>query len=272
MIKGLYTSASGMNAELLRQDVVANNIANVSTPGFKKEDATFESFGDTLIKRIYDRMDDGSYRSDAGAGAAAVLGARPVTLGVAGSGVMPSETVTHFSDGNLLRTDRPLDVALQGNGLFTVERGDGSLAYTRTGSFTLDAEKNLVTMAGDRVMGTSGQPIKITGGEVVIDETGSIKVDGVEADRFALVGWDKDRFMRLGENLFAAKPAPLEGIGEDTELHVRVAQGFTEGANVNTVEEMVRMISVMRAYEANQKSIQMQDDTLNQLINQVGRV
>lgn len=267
MIKGLYTSASGMNAELLRQDVVANNLANVSTAGFKKEDATFESFGDTLIKRIHDRMDGQSQ-----AGGAAVFGAHAVSLGVAGSGVMPSETVTHFSDGNLIRTDRPLDVALQGNGLFTVERGDGSLAYTRSGSFTLDGERNLVTMAGDKVLGTGGQPIKIQGGEVVIDETGGIKVDGIDNGHFAMVGWDKERFTRLGENLFAAKQSALEGLGDEPELNVRVAQGFTEGANVNTVEEMVRMISVMRAYEANQKSVQMQDDTLNQLINQVGRV
>jgi flagellar basal-body rod protein FlgG len=270
MIKGLYTSASGMNAELLRQDVVANNLANVSTAGFKKEDATFQAFGDTLIKRIHDRMDNGAPQG--GAAMASMLTARPIALGAAGSGVMPSETVTHFSDGALIRTDRPLDVALQGNALFTVERGDGSLAYTRAGSFTVDGDRNLVTMAGDKVMGTSGQPIKIQGGQVVIDETGGIKVDGVEADKFALVAWDKERFNRLGENLFAAKPAPLEGLGEDTALDARVAQGFTEGANVNTVEEMVRMISVMRAYEANQKSVQMQDDTLNQLINQVGRV
>jgi flagellar basal-body rod protein FlgG len=186
--------------------------------------------------------------------------------------VQASETVTNFSDGALLRTDRPLDVALQGNALFTVERGDGSLAYTRAGSFTLNGDQELVTMAGDKVMGTSGQPIKITGGEVVIDETGGIKVDGVEADRFALVGWDKERFTRLGENLFLARPAALEGLGDETPLNGRVAQGFTEAANVNTVEEMVRMISVMRAYEANQKSIQMQDDSLNQLINQAGKV
>jgi flagellar basal-body rod protein FlgG len=271
MIKGLYTSASGMNAELLRQDVVANNLANVSTAGFKKEDASFEAFGDKLLQRINDRMD--AQTGGAGAAMAAnVFGGRSTTLGVAGSGVRPAETTTHFSDGALVRTDRPLDIGLQGNALFTVERGDGSLAYTRAGSFTLNSDHELVTMAGDKVMGTSGQPIKIDGGEVVVDETGGIKVDGVEADRFALVAWDKDRFSRLGENLYLARPAALEGVGEEQPVNVRVAQGFNEAANVNTVEEMVRMIGVMRAYEANQKSIQMQDDSLNQLINQVGKV
>lgn len=267
MIKGLYTAASGMNAELLRQDVVANNLANVSTAGYKKEDAVFEAFGDRLLKRIHDRMDT------QGPGAPALAGgAAAVPLGVAGSGVLAAETVTHFSDGALSRTDRPLDVALQGQALFTVERGDGSLAYTRNGSFTLDGGQMLVTMAGDRVIGTSGQPIRISGGQVVIDETGNIKVDGVDAGRFALVAWDRDRFSRLGENLYLATPDALEGVGEEAVVDARVVQGFTEAANVQVVEEMVRMIGVMRAYEANQKSVQMQDETLSKLINEAGRV
>lgn len=265
MIKGLYTAASGMNAELLRQDMVANNLANVSTMGFKKEDAAFEAFGDKLLKRIHDRMDGGA------SAAMGLIGQGAVALGSAGSGVRAAETVTNFSDGGLLRTDRPLDMALQGNALFTVERGDGSLAYTRAGSFTLDGEQHLVTMAGDRLMGASGQPIKITGGQVVVDESGSIKVDGVETDKFALVAWDKDRFTRLGENLFLARPSALEGVGEEGAVDGRVVQGFNEGANVQVVEEMVRMISVMRAYEANQKSVQMQDETLGKLINEAGR-
>lgn len=271
MIKGLYTAASGMNAELLRQDVVANNLANVSTAGFKKEDAAFEAFGNRLLKRIHDRMDAQGQGNGLAAAAAVVAGRGPVDLGVAGTGVRAAETVTHFSDGALSRTDRALDAALQGNALFTVERGDGSLAYTRAGSFTLDGEKNLVTMAGDRVMGTSGQPIKITGGQVVIDEAGHVKVDGVEADQFALVAWDKDRFIRLGENLYLAQPSALEGVGEEPVVDARVVQGFTEASNVQVVEEMVRMIGVMRAYEANQKSVQMQDETLGKLINEAGR-
>jgi flagellar basal-body rod protein FlgG len=259
-----------MNAELIRQDVVANNLANVSTAGFKKQDAVFEAFPDRLLKRIHDRMD-----APGGAAGSAVMMApfhASTQLGAMGSGVRLSETATHFSDGAVVRTDRPLDVALQGNALFTVERGDGSLAYTRAGSFTIDGEQNLVTMAGDRVMGTSGQPIKITGSQVVIDGAGEIKVDGVNADRFALVGWDKERFSRLGENLYTKTPDALEGLGEEEPVGAQVLQGFTEQANVQVVEEMVRMISVMRAYEANQKSIQMQDDTLNKLINEAGRV
>jgi flagellar basal-body rod protein FlgF len=266
MIKGLYTAASGMNAELMRQDVVANNLANVSTAGYKKQDAVFEAFGDRLLKRIHDRMDSPSL-------AAQALGAarRTPSLGAAGSGVKVVETGTHFSDGALLRTDRPLDVALQGKALFTVERGDGSIAYTRNGNFTLDGEQLLVTMAGDRVIGTSGQPIKIVGEQVVIDEGGAVRVDGVEADRLALVAWEPGRFSRLGENLFLAQPSALEGLGEEAVVEAKVVQGFTEAANVQVVEEMVRMIGVMRAYEANQKSVQMQDETLNKLINEVGR-
>lgn len=267
MIRGLYTAASGMNAELIRQDIIANNLANVSTAGFKKSDAVFEAFPVRLLKRIHDRMDAQNLAF------ALPSFYRPAApLGTLGSGVKLSETKLHFSDGPMIRTDRPLDVALQGNGLFTVERGDGSLVYTRNGNFTLDAEKYLVTLGGDRVMGSNGRPIQIQGTDVVIDERGAIKVDGVDAGSLALVAYDSLRFERLGENMYVRRQDALEGIGEEPQADVRVLQGFSEQANVQVVEEMVRMIGVLRAYEANQKSVQMQDDSLNKLINEAGRV
>jgi flagellar basal-body rod protein FlgG len=259
-----------MNAELLRQDVVSNNLANVSTVGFKKDDAVFEAFPNRLLKRIHDRMEQGHGMAAGPDVPAMALFNNPQNLGVIGQGVKPSDTVVHFSDGSVTRTDRPLDLALQGNALFTVERADGSIAYTRNGNFTLDGEKHLVTMAGDRVLAASGAPLDMEGSEVVVDAAGGVKVDGVDRGKLQLAAYDPSKFTKLGENLYVRVPDALEGIGEEEPAVGTVHQGYTEQANVQVVEEMVRMISVMRAYEANQKSIQMQDDSLARLISQVG--
>ncbi len=163
MIRGLYTAASGMNAEELRQDVIADNLANVSTTGFKKDEAVFQACPDQMIQRIHDRMDEAASKQASAFGSQAA-----VPLGKLGQGVMPDATVTNFSDGSVIRTDRPLDLALHGNALFTVQRGDGSTAYTRAGNFTLNTDQDLVTEAGELVMSTGGQPISVDGAQVTV--------------------------------------------------------------------------------------------------------
>ena len=266
MLRGLYTSASGMNAELLRQDVVANNIANAGTTGFKKDDAVFESFPDRLLKRIHDRMDAGT-----GPAGMAALTAQPQTIGMMGQGVRPVDTPTHFTDGSPIMTGRPLDLAMQGNGLFTVQQSDGSMAYTRDGSFTLNGENQLTTMSGNLVMGQGERPLVITGTNVVVDDGGVVKVDGVDAGRLALAAYDPHTFEKRGENLYVRQDDALSAMGEDSAPDGRLMQGYTEGSNVQVVTEMVRMIEVDRAYDSNSKIIQMQDETLGRLINDVGK-
>jgi flagellar basal-body rod protein FlgG len=267
MLRGLYTSASGMAAEQMRQDTIANNLANVSTTGFKKDEAVFKAFPNHLLQRIHDRMDEAA----AGQGSLPLAFAQPTQLGMMGQGNSLDATVTNFSDGSVQRTDRPLDLALQGNALFTVERADGSTAYTRSGSFSLNSEKQLVTQGGELVLGTSGQPIVLDGSEVVIDPTGQVLLDGQQADKLQLAAYDAQRMQKLGDNLYVRTADDLEGVGEENPVEAHVQQGFLEQANVNVVTEMVRMISVMRSYEANQKTIQMQDQSLSKAINEVGR-
>ena len=268
MLRGLYTSASGMMAEQVRQDSIANNLANVSTTGFKKDETVFKAFPSHLLNRIHDRMDE---KANAIPGAGLAFG-QATQLGLLGQGNSLDATVTNFTDGSVQRTDRPLDVALQGNALFTVERADGSTAYTRAGNFSLNAEKQLVTQGGDLVIGTSGQPIVLDGSQIVIDAAGQVLLDGKEAGQFQLATYDAERMQKLGDNLYTRTPDALEGVGEENPVQAHMQQGFLEQANVNVVTEMVRMISVMRSYEANQKTIQMQDSTLNKVINEVGRV
>ena len=266
MLRGLYTAASGMAAEQLRQDVIANNLANVSTTGFKKDEAVFKAFPSHLISRIRDRMDEKAAALHAIPG----LGA-PQVLGKLGQGNMLDATITNFHDGSVIRTDRPLDLALQGNAMFTVERSDGSIAYTRAGNFSLNAEKQLVTQGGELVLAESGQPLTLDGSQVVVDAGGQVLLDGREAGKLQLAAWDPARMEKLGDGLYVRKSEDFEGVGDETAVQGRIEQGFLEQANVNVVEEMVRMISVMRSYEANQKTIQMQDSSLNKVINDVGR-
>jgi flagellar basal-body rod protein FlgG len=266
MLRGLYTSSSGMNAELLRQDVVANNIANAGTTGFKKDDAVFESFPDRLLKRIHDRMDASS-----GPAGMAAFTAQPQAIGVMGQGVRPVDTPTHFTDGSPVMTGRPLDLAMQGNGLFTVQRGDGSLAYTRDGSFTLNSENQLATMSGNLVMAQGDRPLVINGNNIVVDQGGAVTVDGVDAGKLALAAYDPQTFQKLGENLYVKPDVGLSAMGEEAAPDGRLMQGYTEESNVQVVTEMVRMIEVDRAYDSNSKIIQMQDETLGRLINDVGK-
>jgi flagellar basal-body rod protein FlgF len=266
MIRGLYSAASGMNAEEVRQDVIADNLANVSTTGFKKDEAVFRAFPNQMLERIHDRMDEASQKTGLNP-----LQTAPTQLGQLGQGAMLDATVTNFSDGSVVRTDRPLDLALQGNALFTVQRGDGSIAYTRAGNFTMNTEKQLVTQAGELVLASGDQPISVDGSVVTVSADGGVQVDGKDAGKLQLAAYDPAHMQKIGGSLYLRNADALEGVGEEPVADARVQQGVLEQANVQMVQEMVSMISVMRSYEANSKMIQMQDESLNTLISQVGR-
>jgi flagellar basal-body rod protein FlgG len=269
MINGLYNAAAGMNAELARQDVITNNLANVNTTGFKKDVAIFQAFPNMLVARINDRMGGQQHM-------AFNPNANPAVepLGVVGHGAQLAEVDTDYSEGTLSRTDQTFDLALEGKALFTVQTEDGERAYTRAGNFTLDADGDLVTKNGEQVLSQRGAAIKIdpSAKEIVVDQYGHIKVDGVEADQLQLTKFDNiNDLEKRGDNLYASK----DGVGLGTATQddaVRVHQGFLEGSNVQVTHEMVDMITVSRAYEANQKVAQIMDSSLNQAINQVGRV
>ncbi|MES2200944.1 MAG: flagellar hook-basal body protein [candidate division FCPU426 bacterium] len=261
MINGIYSSASGMDAEMVRQDVISNNLANASTKGFKKDVAVFTAFPNALVQRINDRMDNHAGVQAAGH-----------ALGVLGHGVQTHAVVTSFTDGSVVKTGNPLDLAVKGDALFTVERADGSHAYTRSGNFAMNAEGNLATMNGEQVLGVNDAPINVNGREVVIDVRGRILVDGSEAGQLQFAAWDPERFSKMGESLYV-KSEPLIEAKEDVAAYEgTVQQGYLEEANLKVVEEMVSMITVMRSYEANQKAVQMQDETLGKAVNEVGKI
>ncbi|MFW6138398.1 MAG: flagellar basal-body rod protein FlgF [Spirochaetota bacterium] len=281
MIRGLYTGASSMMAQMKRIDVLSNNLANVDTPSYKKDSTIMKAFPEMLIRRINDDgvrvLPSGSYDL------------MPV-VGELGTGVEVNEVYTRFTQGSLKRTENPFDLALEGGGFFSVQTPQGE-KYTRNGSFLLDNEGYLVTKDGYRVLGENG-PIRIKKNNFVVDENGNVFQNNQYADDpQRLVSMEENewnqtqlvdtlKICRFPEKRFVKKTGEslyieTEKSGQAfilTENRPEVKQGFIEASNVNPVREMVDLIEVHRNYEANQKMVQAHDSALGQSINQVGKI
>jgi flagellar basal-body rod protein FlgF len=262
MISGLYTAASGLIAQTEQQDVIANNLANVNTNGYKKDTALFVPFPTVFLNRINDEKVPipGGW-----ADAMVPIGmtGRGVQLRV--DGVVPKLT----EEGSYNHTGNPLDLAIKGNGMFVVMSPQG-LRYTRDGSFSLNSDGMLVTQNGYPVMGQRGQ-INVDGSDVRVDDNGKIYVDKAEIDTFRIANFTQaDPLRKQGDNMFYM----LSGsqLPEDDDESVKVKQGYIETSNVNPVREMVDMITAYRAYEASSKAVQAQDTTLDKAVNDVGTI
>ncbi|MGE5587939.1 MAG: flagellar basal-body rod protein FlgF [Clostridia bacterium] len=255
MVRGLYAAASGMVAGMLQQDVIAHNLANVDTPGYKKDVALVGAFADDMAVRVESQ---GAWRS-----------ARTVPLGWVGSGSYVRGTGFDRSEGPIVETGAPLDLAIEGDGYFVVEVPEGE-AYTRNGSFTLNARGELVTEDGTPVLGESGRIVIPAGGKVEVRGDGRIAVDGQVVARLRLVAFDAGSLPgKAGGDVFVAPPGTARSVGAGDGTVVR--QGFLEMSNVTAVTEMVQMIAGMRAYEACQRVVWFLDQTLDKSINDVGR-
>ena len=278
MLRGIFTGASGMLAQQHRLDTVSNNLANVDKTAYKKDQMVFKAFPDMLIRRI----------NESGLGITP-LGSYDTMpfVGKLGTGVEVNEVYTQFIQGSLQRTENSFDLALEGQGFFTVltERGE---RFTRDGSFTLNQDGVLMTHNGEPVLGENGI-IYIQTHNFIINEQGEViantrlsldphemvNLDNNEweqpqvIDRLKIVDFENRReIKKYGDSKYVdteLSGPPLEAVG------FKVKQGFLEKSNVNVVREMVDMIEVQRGYEANEKSIQTADQTLGRLINDVGR-
>ncbi|ACG73731.1 flagellar basal-body rod protein FlgG [Anaeromyxobacter sp. K] len=257
VLRSLYTAATGMEAQQLRMDVIANNLANTGTTGFKRQRAEFE---DLLSETIH-----GAEAPDPRGGTA------PAALQV-GLGVRTGSTVRNFGQGELLTTGNALDLAIEGDGFFRVQRPDGSLAYTRAGNFRVDAAGRLVTARGEVVDPEITFPPETT--RVTVDADGTVRaqVAGREAPqelgRLELCTFPNPGGLEAaGGNLLLQTAASGEAVdarpGEQGAG--TLAQGFLEGANVKAVEEMIDMIATQRAYELNSRVVQTADQMLQRL-------
>ncbi len=260
MVRGLYTAWTGLRNEERRMDVLTNNMANADTTGFKKIDATSQSFDRQLAVKI----------NDVTVGEDTVWGIGGVNLGV-----KIGETFYDMSQGNFRQTDDQYNVALSGRGFFAIsttdKAGNTSTKYTRDGDFTVTKEGFLVTKDGDFVLGQGGNRIQIPNANVVdvgIDTQGNIYAGNTYVDRLQIVDFESyEALSSYGENMFQ----PVEG-ARIIASEATVTQGYLEMSNVNMVTEMVDMIAISRSYETNQKMVQTIDKALEKAANEIGRL
>ncbi len=232
MIDGIELAASGLDAYANVQEVIARNLANANTIGFKKNTISFNS----ILTDV--------------------------------NGVETSSLQTNYgvdqSNGNLTYTGNNLDIAIDGNGFFTLETDKG-MRYTRNGQFQLSSNGEIITDTGSKLLGQSGPIIIPKGGrEIVIDNKGVVSVDGKDAGELIITNFtDLTKLVSTGDSMFTA---PLDAINEDGDAKFRIAQGYLERSNVNVVMEMVDMITNMRSYEASNNVIKTFSDLMKHLI------
>lgn len=261
MVRGWYTGASGMNAQQNRLDAIANNLANVDTAGYKREIVASKNFSELLLRRT--NM-DGVYQTPFGSSDAA-----PV-IGKLGLGVETNENFIDFAQGSFKLTNTKTDVALTDKGFYVVDTPAGE-RYTRNGNFLIGKEGILETKDGYPVLGEHGY-IYLENDRININEDGIIAYseDGSEVDRLKVVRFDNERYLKKMGNSFYAE-TQISGPAHIAEGAERPGflQGYSETSNVNVVNEMVQMIEVNRAYEANQKSVQSEDSMMGTLWQKV---
>lgn len=266
MVKGLYTAYTGMVNEQRRLDILSNNLANSTTTGYKKEGTTSSAFAKKLAIKIKDKSD-------------LLL---PRRLGNINLGVKIGEVYTDFSQGSFQITDRQSDIAIAGNGFFAIEftdkAGNASVKYTRDGEFTVDAEGYFRTSNGDYLLnrqaaltGQMGEAARLRVDPLnpyTIDQLGNIHQGGEVIAQVGVVDISDYNFIsKYGENYYEI----LDG-AEVVPSDAQIEQGLVEASNVNIIDEMVSMITIQRAYEAGQRVITTEDQTLDWAISQVGRV
>ncbi len=283
VIRGWYTGASGMTAQQWRLDAISNNLANVDVDGYKRDVAVHKAFPELLMRRL---NDDGVYKHPFGSADMAPI------IGKIGTGVELNELFTTFDQGAMKETENDFDLAMDGKGFFSIETPYGE-RYTRNGSFQLGKEGYLETKEGYPVMGENG-PIQVKANNFMVDKDGKVWVnadfaDGnpnrlvskennpwantVLLDTLKLVEFEQTRYLaKQGSSLYKSTETSGEASIIEDGRRPKVVQGFVEASNVNVVTEMVQMVEVNRAYEANQKVVQAEDAMLGKLINEVVRV
>ena len=266
MSKGIYTAVSGAMAQTQRLDTIANNLANVNTPGFKRDGQIFQEYlsayekepGTITVPRVpasiesfYDMQGgDKSYVDAAG-------------------------TYTDFSQGALKPTGNKLDVALEGNGFFEVSTPEG-IRLTRAGGFNVDSDGRVVTKQGFPVLregagAAASREIKLAGANVTISPQGEIFDGSQSMGKLSLVTTaNKDAFLKVGQSLYTLKPNFQATLIPATEA--KCHQGFIEASNVNPIREMTDMITATRTFESSQKGIQAYDNMMGKAVNEVPKL
>ncbi|MBR2215578.1 MAG: flagellar hook-basal body protein [Selenomonadaceae bacterium] len=266
MWRGLYTAASGMITEAVRTDTLANNLANASTSGFKRNETVVKEFEPLLMRRINDPNDKSEEVTSFRGFSVGPSHRRVGTLGL-GSGV--AEIATDFSQGAMQSTGNPLDIAISGNGYLAVQTPQG-IRYTREGNLFRAASGELQTVRGQAVVNQQSRPIVIPADarSVQFGAQGEVYVNGgQQIGRLQFVEFnDRNALVKQGNSLYMARAGanPQPATGE-------IVQGALEASNTNTVSEMVELINNYRIYEAGSKALLTQDSLLDKAVNDIGR-
>ena len=228
-------AALGALRQERRYSIIANNMANSQTVGFKKDVMVFRKVVDEATDRV-----------------------KPQDMG---------RVITSFQQGNLQRTGNTLDLAIDGEGFFKVQTPNG-IRYTRAGSFSLSPEKILVNENGFPVMGRSGE-ITINGKDIVIDRDGSVTVNGGIVDQISVVRLAEPNLLKKeGQTMMKLEGPPREMAADPSQ----VVQGALESSNANVIEEMMRMLDAQRTYETCVRLIQSNDEMNSKIVNEVGKI
>lgn len=257
MMRSLWISKSGMEAQQTQLDHISNNLANSGTNGYKRSHAVFE---DLMYQNLRQSGANTSEQTQLPTGLQVGLGVRPVA------------TSRLFSQGNLQSSTNNMDLAISGNGFFPVTMPDGTTGYTRDGSFKLDAQGQMVTNNGYLVQPGITVPANATNMTIGNDGTVSVSLPGQATPstigQIQLVNFINPAGLDpKGQNIYAetaASGTPQSGVAGTNALGM-IQQGFVETSNVNVVEELVSMIQTQRAYELNSKAIQTSDQMLQRL-------
>jgi len=241
MIKGLYKSASAMIPRIKEQEAIANNLANAATPGYKKDMIFTEELSRAKMRQVPQKSDWQTPMID--------------------------QVYTEYEQGGLDRTGNPLDIAIEGNGFFVFLNQEGDQILSRAGNLQVSPEGLLINSSGDLLIGDGG-PINVGNGTVSITEAGQIEVDGDAVAQIQVADVPKrNELEKAGKTGFMIP----QGIELGAAVDFTIRQGYLESSNVEVIKEMVEMIVSFRNYEADAQSIKAQDDTLEKLLNNVGR-
>ncbi len=242
MLSKLSLAGAALVVQAERQDVTADNLANANTAGYKRLRLGVQSVNaPNFASQLTSAMG-----------------------GSSGDNVLDLTYQFDQTSGELTHSGNPCDLALSGPGYFTVLDG-GSPAYTRNGTFHLDTNQGLVDQEGRAVMGERG-PIQINGDSFTVNEDGTVVVDGAAVDKLLVANFPSSAALREGEGVIHVPAPAVQPVATP-----QVKQGYVEASNVNSIEEMVSMITNMRTYEATQKVITAQDQMLDRTVNDVAR-
>lgn len=259
MQEGIYIAASGAFKQGKKLNLIANNLANLGNAAYKKDALVYSEKQGGFRSLLHLQVQ------------APRLSAEVPPNGTSYVGV--DRSYTDHSQGTLKHTGNPLDLALEGQGYFVVERSRGA-RYTRHGNFILDAQGYLAMQDGSRILDAKNKPLQVNAleGRITIDDTGAISVgrglENTPIGKLKLVSVEQpENFIKEGNGLYR-----LTGGDEPAPATATVKQGFLELSNVNSVEEMTSMIATLRAFEAYQKVIQSIDEADDLAVNSIGRV